>query len=177
MGSSTSAPTAAALPAPIRKTHKALLPLFVSLVIVTYLDRTSLAFAALQLCSTDWFNAKVYGLGSGVFYAGYVLFQIPSNLLLSRLGAKLWLPLITAAFGTVAVCSALFIQGPTSFYALRLALGVTEAGVFPGMWHVCGQFYPNAYITVPYSVIEASIAVSQILAAPAAAALLQLSGL
>lgn len=66
--------------------------------------------------------------GSGVFYAGYVLFQIPSNLLLSRLGAKLWLPLITAAFGTVAVCSALFIQGPTSFYALRLALGVTEAG-------------------------------------------------
>lgn len=62
MGSSTSAPSAAALPAPIRKTHKALLPLFVSLVIVTYLDRTSLAFAALQLCSTDWFNAKVYGL-------------------------------------------------------------------------------------------------------------------
>jgi ACS family tartrate transporter-like MFS transporter len=66
--------------------------------------------------------------GSGVFYAGYVLFQIPSNLLLSRLGAKLWLPLITAAFGTVAVCSALFIKGPASFYALRLALGITEAG-------------------------------------------------
>jgi hypothetical protein len=63
-----------------------------------------------------------------VFYAGYVLFQIPSNLLLSRLGAKLWLPLITAAFGAVAVCSALFIQGPGSFYALRLALGITEAG-------------------------------------------------
>jgi ACS family tartrate transporter-like MFS transporter len=57
-----------------------------------------------------------------------VLFQVPSNLLLSRLGAKLWLPLITAAFGTVAVCSALFIRGPASFYALRLALGVTEAG-------------------------------------------------
>ncbi|WIA13561.1 hypothetical protein OEZ85_007128 [Tetradesmus obliquus] len=156
--SSSSAPWAAPLPAPVKKTHKALLPLFVSLVVVTYLDRTSLAFAALQLCNTDWFNAKVYGLGSGVFYAGYVLFQIPSNLLLCRLGARLWLPLITAAFGMVAVCSALFIRGPASFYALRLALGITEAGVFPGMWHICGQFYPNTYITVPYSVIEASIA-------------------
>uniref|UniRef100_A0A383WNY5 Major facilitator superfamily (MFS) profile domain-containing protein n=1 Tax=Tetradesmus obliquus TaxID=3088 RepID=A0A383WNY5_TETOB len=175
--SSSSAPWAAPLPAPVKKTHKALLPLFVSLVVVTYLDRTSLAFAALQLCNTDWFNAKVYGLGSGVFYAGYVLFQIPSNLLLCRLGARLWLPLITAAFGMVAVCSALFIRGPASFYALRLALGITEAGVFPGIWHICGQFYPNTYITVPYSVIEASIAVSQILAAPAAAALLQLAGL
>jgi hypothetical protein len=62
--SSTAAPWAAALPAPVKKTHRALLPLFVSLVIVTYLDRTSLAFAALQLCRTEWFNAKVYGLVS-----------------------------------------------------------------------------------------------------------------
>jgi hypothetical protein len=62
--SSTTAPWAAALPAPVKKTHRALMPLFVSLVVVTYLDRTSLAFAALQLCRTDWFNAKVYGLVS-----------------------------------------------------------------------------------------------------------------
>jgi hypothetical protein len=60
----SSSTSAAALPAPVKKTHRALLPLFVSLVIVTYLDRTSLAFAALQLCRTDWFNAKVYGLVS-----------------------------------------------------------------------------------------------------------------
>jgi MFS family permease len=84
--------------------------------------------------------------GSGVFYAGYVLFQIPSNLLLSRLGAKLWLPLITAAFGAVAVCSALFIRGPGSFYALRLALGITEAGGLlrckglVRIWRVRGQW-------------------------------------
>jgi ACS family tartrate transporter-like MFS transporter len=73
-----------------------------------------------------------------VFYAGYVLFQIPSNLLLSRLGAKLWLPLITAAFGAVAVCSALFINGPGSFYALRLALGITEAGGLLGCKDMMG---------------------------------------
>lgn len=62
-----------------------------------------------------------------------MLFQIPSNLLLCRLGARLWLPLITAAFGVVAVCSALFIRGPASFYALRLALGITEAGGWDGL--------------------------------------------
>lgn len=66
--------------------------------------------------------------GSGVFYVSYVLCQIPSNLLLSRLGAKLWLPMITAAFGAVSLCSGLFIKSPASFYALRLALGITEAG-------------------------------------------------
>eukprot|EP00879_Flechtneria_rotunda_P032396 GHRR01035596.1.p1 GENE.GHRR01035596.1~~GHRR01035596.1.p1 ORF type:complete len:541 (+),score=194.41 GHRR01035596.1:415-2037(+) len=163
------------LPEPVKKIHCGLLPLFVCLVVVCYLDRTSLAFAALQLCNEPWFNPKVYGLGSGVFYFGYVLFQIPSNLLLNRLGAKTWLPFITAAWGLVATCCIL-IHSPASFYVLRFFLGVAEAGAFPGMWAVCGQFYPSAYITVPYSVIEASIAVSQILAAPAAAALLQLAG-
>eukprot|EP00775_Hariotina_reticulata_P001122 gene1122-1457_t len=128
----------AELPLPILKIHRFLLPLFVSLVVVCYLDRTSLAFAALQLCNKDWFNAKVYGLGSGVFYAGYVAFQIPSNLMLNRVGAKIWLPIITAAWGAVATCC-IFISSPASFYALRLALGITEAGAFPAMWHICGQ--------------------------------------
>jgi hypothetical protein len=115
------------LPPAVRKTHRALLPLFIALVCFSYIDRTSLAFAALQLCEQPWFNARVYGLvrlpvhessmrqsrsgcclsqitdevpffaqGSGIFYAGYVTSQIPSNLLLARFGARTWLPLITA---------------------------------------------------------------------------------
>jgi hypothetical protein len=83
MGSSSSSSSAwaAALPAPVTKTHKALLPLFVSLVVVTYLDRTSLAFAALQLCRTDWFNAKVYGLVS--VQRHYCLLQPPTGAIVS----------------------------------------------------------------------------------------------
>jgi MFS family permease len=76
--------------------------------------------------------------GSGMFYAGYVAFQIPSNLMLSKVGAKIWLPIITAAWGAAATCC-IFISSPASFYALRLALGITEAGAFPAMWHICGQ--------------------------------------
>ncbi len=88
-----------------------------------------------------------------MFYLGYVFFQIPSNLALARLGARAWLPTITAAWGAVAVMTAA-VRGPASFYAARFALGVAEAGAFPGMWAVCGQYYPPEYQTVPFSVIE-----------------------
>lgn len=85
-------------------------------------------------------------------------------------------PALAQAWGLVsAACAAM--SGPASFYALRLALGLTEAGAFPGMWYVAGCFYPHDYITLPYSLIEASIAISQILAAPLAAGLLRLGGL
>lgn len=97
-----------------------------------------LLVARLLLCAPTLLAARLCLQGSGVFYAGYVLFQIPSNLMLNRVGAKIWLPLITAAWGTVATCC-IFISSPGSFYALRLALGVAEAGAFPGLWHVCGQ--------------------------------------
>lgn len=82
-----------------------------------------------------------------MFYFSYVFCQIPSNLLLNRLGAKTWLPIITAAWGLVAVCC-IFISGPASFYALRLALGAAEAGAFPGMWHVCGQVGVGGHVTL-----------------------------
>ncbi|KAF8060013.1 ttuB [Scenedesmus sp. PABB004] len=167
----------AGAPAPpaVGKVHRHVLPLLVALVVVNYLDRTALAFAALQLCDTAWFDARVMGVGAALFYASYVTFQIPANLALTRLGPRFWLPAIAAAWGAAAAGGAA-VASPAGFYAQRLALGAAEAGCFPAVWAVCGCFYPQAHITLPYSIIEASIAASQILAAPAAAALLQLGG-
>jgi MFS family permease len=115
----------------VRKLHWNVLPLFVAVVVCCYLDRTALSFAALQLCAQPWFTPATYGLGAGIFYAGYVVFQIPSNLVLRRLSAPVWLGTIIAAWGVVAACCAL-ISSPASFYALRVLLGVAEAGAFPG---------------------------------------------
>lgn len=85
---------------------------FVALVVTSYLDRTSLAFAALQLCHEPWFTPRVYGIGAGLFTLGYVVCQVPSNLVLSHVGARMWLPVITAAWGVVAACC-VFISSET----------------------------------------------------------------
>lgn len=159
----------------VRKIHWALLPLFIATVVFCYLDRTSLAFAALQLCDEEWFTPETYGFGSGVFYWGYVLFQIPSNLMLTRVGAPRWLGFIIFAWGIVSACCCL-MDSRASFFILRLLLGITEAGAFPGLWYLAGQFYPREHLTLPFSIMEACIALSQIIAAPLAAALLQLDG-
>jgi ACS family tartrate transporter-like MFS transporter len=115
----------------VRKLHWNVLSLFVAVVVCCYLDRTALSFAALQLCAQPWFTPATYGLGAGLFYTSYVALQIPSNLVLRRLSAPVWLGAIIAAWGVVAACCAL-ISGPASFYALRVLLGAAEAGAFPG---------------------------------------------
>lgn len=157
----------------IAKLHVALLPLCVLVVVCCYLDRTALAFAALQLCEEAWLTPQAYGLGSGMFFIGYVIFQIPSNMMLTRVGPARWLAIIIFAWGVIAACFSL-IRSQAAFFTLRFLLGVAEAGAFPGLWYILSLMYPSAYSTFPFSVIEASIALSQIIAAPLAAALLQL---
>lgn len=117
----------------------------------------------------------MFGLGAAAFTASYTALQVPSNLVLQRVGAKAWLPAITAAWGAVSVASAA-IRGPASFLALRALLGAAEAGCFPAMWAVCGEYYPPGFITFAYAAIEAAIALAQVLAAPLAAALLSTDG-
>ncbi|GLI63121.1 hypothetical protein VaNZ11_006027 [Volvox africanus] len=158
-----------------RKISMRLLPLFFIMVIMCYVDRTSLAFAAIQLNASLGFSPSEYGMGSGLFFLGYSLFQIPSNLLLRRLGGPTWLALIITAWGLVA-CTFAAMRTPGQFYALRLLLGATEAGAFPGMWFVLTTFYPGDMVTFPFSVVEAGISLSHVVAAPLAAACLSLDG-
>lgn len=156
-----------------RKLHWHLLPVFFILVTVSFIDRTNLAFASIDMNKDLGLSKTMYGLGSGLFFIGYAACQIPSNMALMRLGAPLWLGLITCLWGICAACFVL-VRGLTSFLALRLLLGICESGALPGTWYYLSLFYPASRITMPYAVVETASTVSQIIAAPLAALLLML---
>src|SRR6266851_6015329 len=109
-----------------------LIPFMGLLLLVNAIDRTNVGFAALTMNKDLGFSPTVFGLGAGVFFIGYALFQVPANLILERIGARRWVFCILAVWGLLSASNA-FVRGPTSFYAVRFLLGVAEAGFFPGM--------------------------------------------
>src|SRR5216683_1701038 len=127
----------------ISKLTRRLLPFLFLLYIVNYLDRINVGFAALQMRGQLGFSDKVYGLGAGIFFAGYFFFQVPSNLALARVGARKWIAVIMVLWGTVSV-SMIFVGTPRSFYLLRFLLGATEAGFFPGIILYLRRWFPSA---------------------------------
>ena len=104
-----------------------LLPFLLLLYVVAWLDRVNIGFAALQMNADLSFSATVYGFGAGIFFIGYALFEVPSNLILARVGARLWIARIMITWGILSVAM-MFVEGPLSFYVLRFLLGVAEAG-------------------------------------------------
>ena len=116
----------------IAKVRWRLLPLMIVCFFIAFLDRVNVGFAALQMNDDLGFSAGIYGFGAGIFFIGYFLFEVPSNLILHRVGARLWIARIMITWGLVAAGMA-FVQGTTSFYVMRFLLGIAEAGFFPGM--------------------------------------------
>src|SRR5438105_3211431 len=108
---------------------------------VVYLDRINVGFAALQMQKQFGFSDAVYGLGAGVFFAGYFFFQVPSNLALARVGPRRWIAALMVVWGAIS-SAMIFIRGPRSFYALRFLLGAAEAGFFPGMILYLKNWFP-----------------------------------
>jgi MFS family permease len=108
-----------------------LLPFLLLLYVVAWLDRVNIGFAALQMNEDLGFSSAVYGFGAGVFFIGYALFEIPSNLILARVGARLWIARIMITWGVLSIAM-MFVSGALSFYVLRFLLGVAEAGL-PGI--------------------------------------------
>jgi ACS family tartrate transporter-like MFS transporter len=127
----------------VAKLTRRLLPFLFLLYIVAYLDRINVGFAALQMKGQLGFSDKVYGLGAGIFFAGYFLFQVPSNLALARFGARRWIAVIMVVWGVVSA-SMILVGTPRSFYLLRFLLGVAEAGFFPGMILYLRRWFPSA---------------------------------
>ena len=119
-----------------------LMPMIVALYVVSFLDRTNVGFAEDALQVDRGIGESAYALGAGIFFIGYAIFEIPSNLALRRFGARVWLARIAITWGVVAACFA-FVQGPTSFVVLRFLLGVTEAGLFPGVIMYLAEWFPN----------------------------------
>jgi MFS transporter, ACS family, tartrate transporter len=119
-----------------------LIPFIALLYAVNLLDRNNVAFAALSMNQDLGFSSTVFGLGAGIFFIGFVLFQVPSSLVLERVGARRWIFFILVIWGTLsAACAA--VQGPVSFYVLRFFLGVAEAGFFPGMILYLSYWFPK----------------------------------
>ena len=118
-----------------------LVPFLFLLYIVAYLDRINLGFAALQMQKQLAFTDAVYGFGAGVFFAGYFFFQVPSNLVLERVGARRWIAVLMVTWGIISASMSL-VSGPRSFYGLRFLLGAAEAGFFPGVILYLKNWFP-----------------------------------
>ncbi len=119
-----------------------LIPYMFLLYIVAYVDRVNVGFAALDLKRDLHFSDTVYGTGAGIFFLGSVLFDLPSNLILTRVGARLWIARIMISWGVISTCM-MFMHSATSFYVLRFLLGVSEAGFFPGMIVYLTYWFPS----------------------------------
>ena len=120
------------------------IPILFTMLFFSYLDRVNVGFAALRMNQDLGFTASVFGFGAGVFFVGYALLEVPSNLMLYRLGARRWFCIVLVTWGGVAALMAL-TQGPLSFYLFRFVLGLAEGGLMPGVIYYLTSWFPTAH--------------------------------
>lgn len=125
-----------------RKINWRIVPLFILCFLFAYLDRVNISFAKLQMQSALGFSDAVYGLGASLFFVGYFLFEVPSNVLLHRIGARIWIARIMISWGLTSAAM-MFVTSETWFYVLRFLIGVMEAGFVPGVLYFFTQWYPS----------------------------------
>ncbi len=152
-----------------------LLPLLMACYFVAYLDRVNVGFASLTMNKALGFTSAVYGFGGGIFFLGYFIFEVPSNILLSKVGARVWIAQILITWGIISACTA-FIAGPLSFYSVRFLLGIAEAGFFPGIILYLTWWFPSYYRSRIVGVFMAAIPISNILGSLVSGFLLDLDG-
>ena len=126
----------------IRRVSLRLLPFLFLLFVCNYVDRANVAIAALQMNRDLRFSASAYGFGTGIFFLGYALFEVPSNLILARVGARRWIARIMISWGIIA-SAMMFIRTPAQFYLVRILLGIAEAGFFPGIVYYLSEWFPS----------------------------------
>jgi len=152
-----------------------LVPFLFVLYIVAYLDRINVGFAALQMQRQLHFSDKVYGLGAGIFFAGYLLFQVPSNLVLQRLGARRWICILMVVWGIISASTA-FVVNAKGFYLLRFLLGSAEAGFFRGVIFYLKSWFPSAVRARTIALFMAAAPLSGVVGGPLSGFLLGLHG-
>ena len=159
----------------LRKITLRLIPFLFVLYIVAWLDRVNVGFAALQMNSDLGFSSAAFGFGSGVFFLGYCLFEVPSNLVLHRVGARRWIARIMVSWGAISVAM-MFVQTTLTFYVLRFLLGAAEAGFFPGMIYYLSLWYPEAQRARAIAAFMTAVPVSGVIGGLLSGALLELHG-
>jgi D-galactonate transporter len=148
-----------------RKVFWRIIPFLMLCYGVAYLDRVNIGFAKLQMLDELQFSETVFGLGSGIFFLGYFLFEVPSNLLLHKLGARVWIARIMITWGLISACF-MFVSSVPVFYALRFLLGLAEAGFYPGIILYLTTWFPAHHRGRIITIFMAAIPVSSILGNP-----------
>src|SRR5271154_6704981 len=157
------------------KVYLRLLPLTMIMYFLCYIDRINVSFAALTMNKDIGLDAWTYGLSSSAFYLGYVVFEVPSNLIMDKVGARLWLARIMITWGIASAVTAAVV-GPTSFLAIRFLLGVGEAGLFPGTILLFTYWFPDAHRARIVGGFTLALPVSVALGAPISTAILGMDG-
>ena len=159
----------------MRKLMRRIVPFAMLLYFVAYLDRVNIGFAALTMNDDIGLSATAFGFGAGIFFIGYFLFEVPSNLILHRVGARVWIARIMVTWGLISGAMA-FVQGPVSFYVLRFLLGAAEAGFFPGIILYISYWFPSRYRAGVTALFMAAVPISIAIGSPISGALLLLDG-
>jgi len=152
-----------------------LIPFLVLLYLVAYVDRSAVGFAKLHMGADIGLGDAAYGLGAGLFFIGYFLFEVPSNLLLDRFGARRWFARILLTWGAITIGMA-FVTGPNGFYVMRFLLGAAEAGFFPGVLYYITQWYPVRHRGKILGLFILSQPLAMLVTGPLSGALLGLDG-
>jgi len=152
-----------------------LMPFLFLLYIVAYLDRINVSFAVLQMREQLGLSDRVYGRAAGMFFAGYFLFQLPSNLVLEKVGVRRWISSLMVTWGVIS-CLMIFIRGPVSFYTMRFLLGAAEAGFFPGVILYMKHWFPASARARAVAWFMTANPIAGIIGSPVSGALLGLRG-
>jgi MFS transporter, ACS family, tartrate transporter len=151
--------------AAVRHVTWRILPLLFAAYFVAYVDRVNVGFAALTMNRALGLNAEQFGLAAGLFFVGYVAFSIPSNLILARIGGRVWIPVIMLCWGLASLLNA-WVTGPATFYFVRFILGIGEAGLYPGLLYILAMWAPGRYrvrmlmlliLSTPFSIMAGSL--------------------
>ena len=152
-----------------------LIPFMMLMYVVSFLDRVNISFAALAMNQDLGFSAQVYGFGAGIFFFGYFLFEVPSNLMLQKVGARVWMCRICVTWGLLSMLTA-FVTEPLGFYVLRFLLGAAEAGLYPGMILYMTYWFPSATRARFIALFLAAVPLSNVIGAPISGWLLGIEG-
>ncbi|WP_336703119.1 MFS transporter, partial [Pantoea dispersa] len=157
------------------KAFRRILPFIFICYVVSYLDRTNVSFAALGMNADLGITAEQFGFGAGMFFIGYFLFEIPSNLIMQKVGARIWIARIMISWGLISMATA-FISGPVSFAVARFCLGVAEAGFTPGIYLFFTYWFPGSWRAKITAAFLVGIPVANIIGSPISGALMQITG-
>jgi MFS transporter, ACS family, tartrate transporter len=159
----------------LRRAAWRLIPFMSLMYVVSFLDRVNISFAALTMNRDLGFSPEAYGFGAGIFFWGYFLFEVPSNLALQKVGARLWMCRICVTWGLLSMVTA-FVKDPVSFSVVRFLLGAAEAGLYPGMVLYMTYWFPSSTRARFIALFLAGVPLSNVIGAPISGWLLGVSG-